>query len=386
MKPVIVIAGGGTGGHVFPGLAVASALGKLADVEVVFVGSPRGLEKDIVPARGYRLELLDVEPMKGGGLRRAVRGALLAARATWRARSLVRELRPAAVLSVGGYAAGPIALTAALSGVPLAVLEPNGVLGLANRLLAPLAKRAYVAWPEAAARVSPKIVRAVGVPLREGFEAKGYRATKSARVLVMGGSLGARALNETVPEALIRLAPHIEGLEILHQAGRGNDEAVRARYAAAGVKADVRPFLDDVAGELARADLVVGRSGAGSVAEVAAVGRAAIFVPFPHAADDHQRSNAEALARAGGALCILQRDATADRLADAIGALLTDGPRREKMADASRAAGRPRAAFDVATDLLVLAKIPAHPPRGKSNGHARPVDPRGASRGADREH
>ncbi len=370
MKPIVVIAGGGTGGHVFPGLAVASAMQKLADVDVVFVGSPRGLEKDLVPVRGYRLELLDVEPMKGGGVSRAVRGAFVAARATWRARSLVKRLAPKAVLSVGGYAAGPMALASALSSVPLAILEPNGVLGLANRLLAPAAKRAYVAWPEVAERLHSRraIVHPFGLPLRDGFEASPYRATERARVLIMGGSQGARAINDALPEALAEVAKRVKNLDVIHQSGRGQDDALRAKYDAAGVRAEVRPFLDDVAGELARADLIIARSGAGTVAEIASVGRAAIFIPFPFAADDHQRSNAESLSRANAAVCIVQSDATPARLATEIGDILSSGARREGMANAARAMGRPRAAWDIADDLLHLAHIPMRDSRGKTNG------------------
>jgi len=370
-KPCIAIAGGGTGGHVFPGLAVARALEKLADVDVVFVGSPRGLEKDLVPSRGYRLEVLDVEPMKGGGLKRAVRGAWVAARATLRARTLVKNLAPRAVLSVGGYAAGPMALASAIARVPIAILEPNGVLGFANRVLAPIAKRAYVAWPEVAERLQLRrkaVVHPFGVPLRDGFDASPYRASAAARVLVMGGSQGARAINDAIPDALADVSKRVAHLEVLHQSGRGQDDALRARYEALGVRADVRPFLDDVAGEIARADLVVARSGAGTVAEIAAIGRAAIFVPFPFAADDHQRSNAEALARAGGALCIVQRDATPARLAKEIGDVLSNGTRRESMASAARAMGRPRAARDVAEDLLHLARIPMRESPAKTNG------------------
>jgi UDP-N-acetylglucosamine--N-acetylmuramyl-(pentapeptide) pyrophosphoryl-undecaprenol N-acetylglucosamine transferase len=363
MKPVVAIAGGGTGGHVFPGLAVASALQRLADVDVVFVGSPRGLEKDLVPARGHRLELLDVEPMKGGGVRRAVRGAFVAARATFRARRLVKRLAPRAVLSVGGYAAGPMALACVLAGVPLAILEPNGVIGLANRLLAPIARRAYVAWPEVGARLPARrgrlSIQPFGVPLRDGFAASPYHRSESARVLVMGGSLGARAINDAMPDALAAVQKRVRRLEVVHQSGRGNDEALRARYDALGVRAEVKPFLDDVAGELARADLVVARAGAGTVAEIAAVGRAAIFVPFPFAADDHQRSNAEALSHEHAAVCIVQSDATPARLAEEMIALLEDGARREAMANAARAMGHPRAAWDVALDLLDLAKIEA---------------------------
>ncbi len=357
--PCIAIAGGGTGGHVFPGLAVANALQKLAHVDIVFVGSPRGLEKDLVPARGYALELLEVEPMKGGGPKRAVRGAFVAARATFHARALVKKIAPRAVLSVGGYAAGPMALACAIARVPLAILEPNGVLGFANRLLAPLAKRAYVAWPAVAERLRSTRARvhAFGVPLRDGFDASPYHASDRARVLVMGGSLGARAINDAMPEALAEISKHVKNLDVVHQAGRGQEDAVRAKYEALGVRADVKAFLEDVAGELARADLVVARSGAGTVAEIAAVGRAAIFIPFPFAADDHQRKNAEALVHEDAAICIVQTDATATRLAKEIGDVLTNATRRESIANAARAMGKPRAAWDIAADLLELAHV-----------------------------
>ncbi len=187
----------------------------------------------------------------------------------------------------------------------------------------------------------------------------------------MGGSQGARAINDAMPEALAAVA---EGtarspvLEIVHQSGRGQEDALRAKYEAHGLRADVRGFLDDVPGELARADLVVARSGAGTVAEIAAVGRAAIFVPFPFAADDHQRSNAESLSKNGAAVCVVQSEATPARLAREIGALLGDRALREAMADAARKMGRPRAAWDVAGDLLHLANIPLRISRQETNG------------------
>jgi UDP-N-acetylglucosamine--N-acetylmuramyl-(pentapeptide) pyrophosphoryl-undecaprenol N-acetylglucosamine transferase len=371
-RPVILIAGGGTGGHVFPGLAVADALTGLADVEVVFGGSPRGIEKDVVPPRGYRLELLDVSPIKGGGLSRAAKGAWIAARATVRALSVVRSLSPRAVLSVGGYAAGPFSLAAALARAPLAILEPNGVMGFTNRVLAPVAKRAYLAWPHLEARAKKGAARVVGVPLRKGFEPSVYVTKKPLQVLVMGGSQGAEALNERVPRALAAVARSID-LSVLHQTGKGRDQAVRATYAELGVRnAVVSEFLQDVPIQLTAADLVLARSGAGTVAEVAAVGRASILVPFPFAADDHQAANARALEQQGGCVCLLQADATVDRLEREIRALLSDDQARVKMADAARGAGKPHAARDVAIDLLALAGIPlrlaARGQNGKGKG------------------
>jgi UDP-N-acetylglucosamine--N-acetylmuramyl-(pentapeptide) pyrophosphoryl-undecaprenol N-acetylglucosamine transferase len=369
-RPVILIAGGGTGGHVFPGVAVAEALQALADVEPVFCGTPRGVEARVVPARGWRLELLDVEPMKGGGAARAVRGAVVAARATVKAVGLVRRTRPRAVLSVGGYAAGPVSLAAAVLGVPVALLEPNSVVGLANRLLAPFARRAYVAWDETATGFRAGARRVYGVPLRAGFGPRPYAPRGTARVLVLGGSQGAAALNERMPEVAARLAD-IEGLEVVHQAGRDRDAAVRAAYEREGVqRVRVVSFIEDVAQALADADVVVARSGASSVAELTAVGRAAVLVPFPHAADDHQARNAQALARLGGAVCVRQEAADPTRLARELGALLRDDVARTAMASASRAYGKPGATHDVATDLLALAGIPARP-RPKTNGSSR---------------
>jgi UDP-N-acetylglucosamine--N-acetylmuramyl-(pentapeptide) pyrophosphoryl-undecaprenol N-acetylglucosamine transferase len=377
-RPIILIAGGGTGGHVFPGLAVADALRSIADIDVVFVGTPRGLESRVVPSHGYPLELLNVEPMKGGGGARAVRGALIAARETLRAVRLVRRFRPRAVLSVGGYAAGPVSLAAAILGVKLAVLEPNSVVGFANRLLAPFAARGYLAWDEAASRFRSGRARVVGVPLRAGFVPNPYAARAgSARVLVMGGSQGAQALNERLPRAMARAKVAVPGLRGLHQAGRDRDVDLRKAYAVEGVEGvEVAPFLDDVPGEIARADLIVARAGAVTVAEIAAVGRAAILIPFPHAADDHQARNAESLARDGGAVAVRQESADAARIADEIVRILTDDALRTRMADAARAHGKPHAAMDIARDLLDLAGIvPISPPKPRHVNGAGPTSP-----------
>lgn len=352
----VLIAGGGTGGHVFPGLAVARALGKLADVDIVFAGTPRGLEARVIPEAGYALELLDVEPMKGGGAERAIKGALVAAKATNRAREIIRRLKPAAVLSVGGYAAGPAALAGVAQRVPLAVLEPNSTLGLANRILAPFCKRAYLAWPETARHFRGDKARLYGVPLRPGFSPIPYiPASGPKRVLILGGSQGAAALNEVLPKALKRVRESVS-FTVVHQAGRDREAAVREAYGAmSGV--EVVPFLDDIADRMAAADLVIGRSGAATVAEISAIGRAGIFVPFPHAADDHQAKNALALEAVGGGVCIRQEAADEGRLASEITALLSDDERRKRMADAAREHGRPHAAEDIAKDLLALAGV-----------------------------
>lgn len=363
MKTTIVLAGGGTGGHVFPMIAVADALRAEADVRVVYVGTARGIESRVVPARGDELEMLDVLPIKGRGFIGALRGVLRAAGTLPQAISLLRKLGPKAVLTVGGYASGPIGLAAWLTRVPLGVLEPNQVAGLANRLLFPLASRVYVAFPDTGKKLRSRVVEWTGVPLRGSFAPTPYEPSAGAfRILVLGGSQGAQALNDAVPKAIAQIAMAMPELTVLHQAGRDRDEAVRRAYDERGLggRATVVPFLDDVAGGLARADLVIERSGAGSLAELCAVGRASILIPFPFAADDHQRKNAEALAAAGAAVHVAQTDATPDRLASEIRALAGDAPRRIAMADAARAQGRPAAATTVARDLLSLGGVTEH--------------------------
>jgi UDP-N-acetylglucosamine--N-acetylmuramyl-(pentapeptide) pyrophosphoryl-undecaprenol N-acetylglucosamine transferase len=353
----IVVAGGGTGGHVFPAIAVVEAIQRIAATDVTFCGTARGVEARVIPARGWRLELLEVEPIKGRGAAQAVRAAVVAARATARSVGLLRRLRPSAVLSVGGYAAGPLTLAAALGGVPVAVLEPNRVVGLTNRIVAPFAKRAYVAWDDAARAFRPAARRPFGVPVREGFAPRPYVPHGTARVLVMGGSQGASALNDRLPDAVARLRGTVGALDVVHQAGPGRDEGVRAAYASRGVeRVLVAPFLDDVAGAIADADVVVARAGAGTIAEIAAVGRASILVPFPSAADDHQGRNAEGFAQAGAAVVVRQADADAARLAGEMTRILLDDGVRARMADAARSRGRPSAAHDVAVDLLAFAQ------------------------------
>jgi UDP-N-acetylglucosamine--N-acetylmuramyl-(pentapeptide) pyrophosphoryl-undecaprenol N-acetylglucosamine transferase len=342
-------------------IAVADALRQEADVRIVYVGTARGIEARVVPARGDELELLDVLPIKGKGPIGALRGAFRAAGTLPHARSLLKRVAPRAVLAVGGYAAGPVGLAASLSRIPIAILEPNSTLGLTNRWLVPFARRAYVAFPETEKKLGGKAHR-TGVPLRGDFRPAPYAPGDALRVLVLGGSQGAKALNEVVPEALALARREVRDLTVLHQAGQGRDEAVRSAYAAhAGDWAEVVPFLENVAGELARADLVIERAGASSLAELCAVGRASILIPFPFAADDHQRKNAEALAEAGAAVSIEQAAATASRIASEVIALAKDRARRAAMAGRARALGRPDAARTIARDLLALAGVPARP-------------------------
>jgi UDP-N-acetylglucosamine--N-acetylmuramyl-(pentapeptide) pyrophosphoryl-undecaprenol N-acetylglucosamine transferase len=357
-RPVLFIAGGGTGGHVFPGLAVAEAVRSLADVEVVFVGTARGLESKLVPSRGYGLELLDVLPLKGGGAVRAAKSVFAAARASAASFSLLRRYSPRAVLSVGGYAAGPVSLAAAALRIPLAVLEPNSVTGLANRWLSPFCARAYIAFPDAAKDFAARKVRTFGVPLRSGFLSSEYVPGDSLRLLVLGGSLGARAINDRMPQVVAALSARHPSLSVLHQTGKDEVAQTAEAYARAGVtQVSVVPFVDDVPGELAKADVVVSRAGAGSVSEICAVGRASILIPFPHAADDHQAKNARAAADAGAAVLLRQETADVPRLTSELGRLLSDPALRSDLARKAAAFGKPDAALTIGRDFMALGNL-----------------------------
>lgn len=377
----LLFAGGGTGGHVFPMIAVADAVHAISpEVQLVFVGTERGLETKLVPERGYTLELMEVVPIRGGGLSQAVRGVVRAGRAIPEARELVRRLAPRAIFSIGGYAAGPISLAGRTLGVPVALMEPNGAIGLANRLIAPLVQRAYTAFERAEVHFRKATVLRTGVPLRSGFLPHAYERTDAPRILVIGGSQGSEALNDAVPRALARVGVRVR---VTHQCGAGRDETVRALYRELGMAdALVTPFIRDMPEALAEAELVVGRAGANAVAEICAVGRPSVLIPYPFAGD-HQRFNADDLVRTGGAVRVLSHEATPERLAAEIGALVSDRGALPRMAEAARVLGRPEAARAIARDLLELAGLrsaeasaPPEPP------HPGPSGARGSGAGA----
>lgn len=354
----VLIAGGGTGGHVFPMLAVGDAVkARDSGAHVVYVGTARGIEVKAIGERGEELMLMDVAPLRGGGVRGFVKGVTRAAGSIPEARALVKRIDPSVVLSAGGYAGGPVALAARLSGVPVAMLEPNSVLGLSNRLLAPFAERAFVAFPEAERYLRPSIVRRSGVPLRRAFApAPCAEAAGPVTILVLGGSQGALSLNEVVPRAIARAAREGAAVTVVHQTGHDREEKVRALYGELGLSSvTVVPFIDDMAAALTAADVVIERAGASSLAELCAVGRAAILIPYPFAADDHQRKNAESLAKKGAAIAVPQPEATEARIAVELAQLARDPARRSKIAGAARALGQPDAAARVAEDLLNLA-------------------------------
>jgi UDP-N-acetylglucosamine--N-acetylmuramyl-(pentapeptide) pyrophosphoryl-undecaprenol N-acetylglucosamine transferase len=357
-RGTLLFAGGGTGGHVYPMIAVADAVRALdPELRLVFVGTERGMETRVVPERGYELELMRVLPIRGGGVLGAAHGIARAAALLPEGRALLKKLAPSVVFSIGGYAAGPVSLAARSLGIPLALMEPNSVIGLSNRLIAPLVQRAYTAFPESEKHFKSSVVLRAGVPIRQGFARAHYAPNGLGfRILVLGGSQGAKALNEAVPRAVAQTAANIS---VVHQCGAAHEADARRLYAELGLsdRAAVVPFIADMPAALAAADLVIGRSGASAVSEICAVGRPSLLIPYPFASGDHQRVNAESLVRAGAAVCLSSIDATAERISAEIAALATNLERLDSMAERAAELGRPEAAHAIALDLLGLAGL-----------------------------
>lgn len=355
----VILAGGGTGGHLFPGIAVYEELKRREpELETLFVGTARGIEARVVPELGERLECIDVGPLKGRTTGQLVKNLLALPHAGLEVTKILRRFRPSLVLGVGGYAAGPMVATAAALGIPTAVLEQNASVGLTNRLLARFVDRAYVNFEETASVFPSRAVRVVGNPIRRSVAAVANMARtdpaafemRARRVLVIGGSQGARSLNQVVPEALARVVASGRSFEIVHQTGQAMCEAVRARYEALGVSATVTPFIEDMGRAYASAALVIGRAGATSLAEICAIGRPSILIPIP-TVDDHQWTNARALEQRGAALALRDVGLTVDTLSEAVGQLMSDSERRRAMAEAARVLGKPDAAAAIVDDL-----------------------------------
>jgi UDP-N-acetylglucosamine--N-acetylmuramyl-(pentapeptide) pyrophosphoryl-undecaprenol N-acetylglucosamine transferase len=351
-----IVAGGGTGGHVIPALAIAQELRSRYNAHVVFVGTARGIETRLVPASGFELHLIEV-----GGLNRVdfatrLKTVLDLPRAVMASAKLIREFRPNVMIGVGGYASGPAMLAAAMMNVPTVAFEPNVVPGFANRMVAPMVRAAAVHFEKTCHYF--RNCHVTGVPVRrEFFNVPKRPIDARPTLLVFGGSQGATAINRAVLESLSRLMEAVPWIYIIHQTGERDYPEAQLVYLQARLTAEVSPFIDDMPDAFARADLVLCRSGASTVAEIAAAGKPAIFVPLPTAADDHQRHNAATLA-AGGAACLLpQAEVTPERLVTEIASLLCDRAGLARMAEAARGFAHPDAAAKIASLAARVAGI-----------------------------
>lgn len=352
----VVIAGGGTGGHLFPGIALAEELRSRGHA-VTFVGTARGIEAKAVPEAGWPLELIEVEGLKGRGALATLRGLGRVPRAIAQSGAILRRVEPGLVVGVGGYASGPMVLRAAMARIPTAILEQNSVPGMTNRILGRVVRVVCGAFPGAARYFPEEKYRLLGNPVREKVRAALARASGGAArgLLIVGGSQGAHAVNELVVDALAILKTRGLTMPVVHQTGAADREAIAARYASAGLDVDVRAFIDDMAAAYRAARLVIARAGASTLSELTALGLPSFLVPFPHAADDHQTANARDLVEAGAARLFVQAETTSEQLAAAIAEVFPDEAVLEEMSAAARELGRPDAHREIADALLALA-------------------------------
>jgi UDP-N-acetylglucosamine--N-acetylmuramyl-(pentapeptide) pyrophosphoryl-undecaprenol N-acetylglucosamine transferase len=351
-----ILAGGGTGGHVIPAIAIAQELQKDYSAEVLFIGTARGIENRLVPAAGFPLRLIQVGALNKVSFKTRLKTSVDLPRAVLHSRRILSEFRPDVVIGVGGYASGPAMLAAILKRIPTLAFEPNYVPGFANRRVARFVSAAAVHFEETAKYFRNATV--TGVPVRQAFfEINKSSGNSAPTLLVFGGSQGAHAINQVVIEAASALQARVPGIQIVHQTGERDYNDAQAAYASLGASAEAHRFIDDMPGFFARADLILCRSGASTVAELTAAGKPAVLVPFPRAADDHQKRNAEALERAGAAVMLEESKLNGDSLVATVSALLVDRDRLKKMHDAARKLSHPNAARDIAVMAAKLAGI-----------------------------
>ncbi|WP_252274620.1 undecaprenyldiphospho-muramoylpentapeptide beta-N-acetylglucosaminyltransferase [Pseudomonas subflava] len=355
MRGNVLIMAGGTGGHVFPALACAREF-KARGYAVHWLGTPRGIENELVPAAELPLHLIQVSGLRGKGKLSLLKAPLQLIRALFQARRVMRELKPVCVLGMGGYVTGPGGLAARLDGAPLVIHEQNAVAGTANRSLVPFAARVCEAFPSTFGRRAK--LRTTGNPVREELFLETPRDSLSGRqprLLVLGGSLGAEPLNKLLPAALAKVPADLRP-QVFHQAGKQHDQVTAERYREAGVEAEVAPFIKDMARAYAWADLVVCRAGALTVSELAAAGLPSFLVPLPHAIDDHQTRNAEYLAKEGAAVLLPQHATDADQLAAQLTEVLMHPETLKNMGRTARSLAKPDATRTVVDICLEVAR------------------------------
>jgi len=353
----MVVAGGGTGGHLFPGIALAQAfMTKHFDNQVLFVNAGRPLEVTVLQQLGWPFETIPIEGIKGRGMTKQLKAWMMIPHAMWKARAILKAFAPHLVLGVGGYSAGPTVMAAWMMGIPTVVHEQNRLPGLTNRILRRIVDRIYLTFADDAGRFNSEKTVVAGNPVRDEFLILNERKLADPErfdLLVLGGSQGARAINRAMIEALPGLADQ-PGLHVTHQTGAMDEDDVRKAYEQAGVSATVSRFFNNMAVLYHQADLIIGRAGATTVAEITAVGRAAVFVPFPHATDDHQTGNARALVDAGAAEMIPEAKLSGALMAWTIKGHMKNREHLEEMALRARSLGRPEAALTIVDDIYTL--------------------------------
>src|SRR5215470_10574892 len=350
----VLIAGGGTGGHVIPALAIARELKARYGAEVLFVGTARGMENRLVPQAGFNLALVKIGALKNVSIATRLRTLFDLPRAIIHSRKIIREFRPDVVIGVGGYASGPAMAAAILGRVPTLAFEPNLIPGFANKIVGRWVSAGAVHFEQT--RKYFRNARVVGVPVRpEFFNVSAQPQNHPPTLLVFGGSQGAHAINQAVAAAIPEVQRRLPALRVIHQTGERDYNDVQAAYSQAGISAEVSAFIDNMPQAFAQADLLLCRSGASTVAEITAAGKPAIFVPFPRAADDHQRRNAEAIVEAGAGVLIPEVELTPQKLAQTVTELLSNPGRLQEMAAKARTLGHRDAAVEMAEMAFSLS-------------------------------
>lgn len=351
----VIIAGGGTGGHIFPAISVAEEILKRSGAnEVLFAGTKKGLENELLSKRGYRVEHISAQGIKGKGVKKSIAALLSACKGVSDSMALIKRFRPDVVLGVGGYVSGPVVLAASLRGVPTAICEQNAYPGVTNRILGRFVNKVFATFGESARFFSRGKVVITGNPVRDDILRVNSikEDTDTVTILVFGGSQGARKLNESVPEALAKLGR--VDIRVIHQTGDKDYELVKNAYAVHRIDARVLRFIDDMAGAYGEADFVIGRSGAGTVAEITALGKPSLLIPYPFAANNHQLENARVLERSGAAVIVEDREAGPENLYAALTKLL-HRDKLTKMASNARSLGKPDAAAVIVNEISRLA-------------------------------
>lgn len=358
----VVIAGGGTGGHLFPGVAVAEAIQKLdPSVDVTFVGTERGIEARVIPELGYDLELVDVPMLKGGGAAGWMKGLAQLPLSGMQSMGVFNRLNPALVVSVGGYAAGPFTMLSSVRGVPTALMEQNSVPGMTNKLLGKVVDRAFLTFAASESFFPDVDCEVVGNPIRsnllemaDNFDYEAPSEEDDFHILIIGGSGGAASFNQSLPTALSGLGRFAQKVSVRHQCGKGRSGEVDGRYDEFAGQVEVVEFIDDMAAAYEWCDLLICRAGASTIAEVMVLGVPALFVPFPHAADNHQAKNAREIAEAGAGITLGDAEIGSDRATRLISGLIHNPIALANISEQARKLGRPQAANHVASRCIEM--------------------------------
>jgi len=360
----VIIAGGGTGGHLFPGIAIAEEILRRDQASsILFIGTQRGLEKRVLGNMGFNLHTLDVEGIKGRGIAKALSAILKIPRSLVESYRLIRSFCPDIVIGVGGYASGPAVMTARLMGIKTAIAEQNALPGITNRILGKIVDRIFLTFPETKKWFPEKKTIASGNPVRAAFLAGIREAGKSAgkfTLLIFGGSQGAHSINLAVLDSLTYLTKIKDQLKVIHQTGSADLDSILLNYQSRGIDAEVLPFIMDMAQAFRSADLLICRAGATSIAEITASGKASVLIPFPHAVNDHQTKNAEALVKAGAAVLIREKDISGKTLAETIEKFYHHPELIREMEARSASLGNARAAadiVDICIDMVTLRNL-----------------------------